>query len=438
METTADLSALLERDTFDTDTYAAAREIAFSNPESLNRFLELLHQLEARAEQDANLAKTTALKIGLCYLPLGRPEEAAAWLEKAPASAERAFHLGRAKFDMRQYNDALRAFEEAAAQGHDRVACDCRRAVTFIVTGRADEARKIIDAMPGATDAADYHYARGRLLDHDGELDATIQAYENAIERNDHHAEAMFHLAFLLDLHGSDERARELYLRCSELPDVHVEALINLAVLHEDRNEFHRASACLRRILRVNPNHARARLYLKDVDAAREMYIDEQQLRAQEKRDAVLDIPVSDFELSVRSRNCLKKMNINTLGDLLNATEAELLAYKNFGETSLTEIQAMLAQKGLALGQNVGGARRTQNPAAPPAAAGAPEVLARSVSTLELSVRSRKCLQRLGINSIGELVQRSEAELLGSRNFGQTSLNEIKEQLTDINLTLRD
>ena len=81
------------------------------------------------------------------------------------------------------------------------------------------------------------------------------------------------------------------------------------------------------------------------------MYYDEDQARRIAKRNAVLDIPVTDFELSVRARNCLKKMNIRTLGDLVRITEAELLAYKNFGETSLKEIKDMLTAKGLRLGQ---------------------------------------------------------------------------------------
>src|SRR5256714_8014046 len=77
--------------------------------------------------------------------------------------------------------------------------------------------------------------------------------------------------------------------------------------------------------------------------------------RRGDRRSQVLDIPITDFELSVRSRNCLKKMNIRSLGDLLRTTEQELLSYKNFGETSLNEIKSLLAQKGLRLGQAVDG-----------------------------------------------------------------------------------
>src|SRR5207302_9180518 len=66
-----------------------------------------------------------------------------------------------------------------------------------------------------------------------------------------------------------------------------------------------------------------------------------------------LEIPVTDFELSVRSRNCLKKMNIRTLGDLTRVTEQQLLSSKNFGETSLSEIKEMMGTKGLRLGQSL-------------------------------------------------------------------------------------
>ena len=151
----------------------------------------------------------------------------------------------------------------------------------------------------------------------------------------------------------------------------------------------------------------------------------------------MLDIPVTDFELSVRSRNCLKKMNIRTLGDLLRTTEQELLSYKNFGETSLNEIKALLAQKGLRLGQAADESKTAVRRTTPVAGNVPPEILGKTVADLELSVRSRKALQRLNINTLGELASRTEDELLGCKNFGQTSLNEIKQQLGTFGMTLR-
>lgn len=64
------------------------------------------------------------------------------------------------------------------------------------------------------------------------------------------------------------------------------------------------------------------------------------------------------------------------------------------------------------------------------------ENLYRSVDELELSVRSANCLKNAGIKLIGELVSRSEAEMLKTQNFGRKSLNEIKDILVDMGLTL--
>jgi DNA-directed RNA polymerase subunit alpha len=62
--------------------------------------------------------------------------------------------------------------------------------------------------------------------------------------------------------------------------------------------------------------------------------------------------------------------------------------------------------------------------------------LYKSVDELELSVRSANCLQNANIRYIGELVQRSEAEMLKTKNFGRKSLNEIKEVLQSMGLSL--
>ncbi|AFE10227.1 DNA-directed RNA polymerase subunit alpha [Corallococcus interemptor] len=64
------------------------------------------------------------------------------------------------------------------------------------------------------------------------------------------------------------------------------------------------------------------------------------------------------------------------------------------------------------------------------------ENLFRSVDELELSVRSANCLQQANIKSIGDLVQRTEAEMLKTKNFGRKSLKEIKEILAEMGLSL--
>src|SRR5213592_4273860 len=88
------------------------------------------------------------------------------------------------------------------------------------------------------------------------------------------------------------------------------------------------------------------------------MHVEEVEDRDALKKKAMLDTPVTDFELSVRARTCLKKMNIRSLGDLLRITEAELMSYKNFGESSLIEIKKMLTAKNMRLGQGLEDAHR--------------------------------------------------------------------------------
>ncbi len=272
-----------------------------------------------------------------------------------------------------------------------------------------------------------------------GQIETAIDRLDEAHELDHENEEVMFKLAYLLDLRGADQRAIEIYEILADRRPVREGVLLNLSILYEDAGMYDHAEECLDRLLSVNPNHARGRLYQKDVDSSLSMMYDEDSEKRTEKRNALLETPVTDFELSVRARNCLKKMNIRTLGDLLKITEAELLGYKNFGETSLDEIRAMLTNKGLRLGQSLEEQQsQARKDLLKTVAANVPEhVLNKNVNELELSVRSRKALQRLGVASVGELATRTEAELLGVKNFGQTSLIEIKQRLTELGLSLR-
>ena len=141
----------------------------------------------------------------------------------------------------------------------------------------------------------------------------------------------------------------------------------------------------------------------------------------------------------MRARTCLKKMNIRTLGDLLRYSEAELMSYKNFGESSLIEIKRMLASKGLKLGQGYDDAHRVARRQVLDRfkGTGQERVLSKPVSDLQLSVRARKALQLLNIQTLGDLASHTEAELMGVKNFGATSLTEVRERLAEHGLGLR-
>src|SRR4051812_48348982 len=163
--------------------------------------------------------------------------------------------------------------------------------------------------------AAEEFYRKGQEAEQQGQHERAVDFYERALNENPDHEGACFRLALLYDRQADDAKAIELYERICTSAPVHLNALLNLAVLYEDNNHYDEAHRCLDAVLRTNPNHTRAKLYMRDVESARSMYYDEDSDGRGDKRNAVLEIPISDFELSVRSRNCLKKMNIRTLGD---------------------------------------------------------------------------------------------------------------------------
>ncbi|MDP6380003.1 MAG: DNA-directed RNA polymerase subunit alpha C-terminal domain-containing protein, partial [Phycisphaerae bacterium] len=231
--------------------------------------------------------------------------------------------------------------------------------------GRTEEAKELLaKAKSDEAGTADYHYQVGLVREAQGEYEQAIDAYEQALQLDATHRKTLFRLAYVYDLRGEESLAIDYYKQCVQHPPVHVGALMNLAVLYEELGDksqllgqadhamelYDVAEAYLRRILAANPNHARARLFMRDIEKSRVMYYDEEKERRADKRNQKLDIPVTDFELSVRSRNCLQKMDVRSLGDLIKCTESDLLSYKNFGETSLAEIKQMLASQNLYLG----------------------------------------------------------------------------------------
>src|SRR5204863_6285242 len=99
----------------------------------------------------------------------------------------------------------------------------------------------------------------------------------------------------------------------------------------------------------------------------------------------------------------------------------------------------MMGAKGLRLGQSLEEGAQNEMRFRPqqPLSEEEQAVLNKPVSDLNLSVRARKCMNRLGINTVGDLANRSADELLESKNFGMTSLTEVREKLRQLNISLR-
>jgi DNA-directed RNA polymerase subunit alpha len=378
------------------------------------------------------------LAAGIGFVILGRSTEAIEKLKNAENCKEKFMYLGFAFRHLQMFDDAIASFDKAGKKRADSLMVAFEKTAAMREAGRFDEATKELKACANFEKvSAEYHFQFGRLADAEGRYDEAIANYKIAIELDPAHHEALFHLAYACDLRGDDEAAIDYYTQITKIAPVYINAVLNLAVLYEDAGEYDKAAECVNTVLKRHPNHKKAILFAKDINSSKVMVYDEEREKRLDRQSRILEIPISDFELSVRSRNCLKKMGILTLGHLLRTTEADLLSYKNFGETSLVEIKKILDSKGLTLGMALEDETAAIGDENGEEDRAKEELLNKSVEDIELSVRARRALVKLGVLTLAELVGKTEAELLGCKNFGVTSLNEIKECLTGYGLSLR-
>ena len=443
-DVSSELAAFFETGEVNPETIERIADLAHATFAARERFGELLTEYQRRVEQ----GQGEAIKLAAGRLILGQFDAAREWFGKTPDGRLRRFYAAKAAIGQRRPEEALAELRQAAQKGWDEFEVDMSAAAIHVHEGRLPTAQQLLDKHAQAgQDRAEWYFLKALIEEHEDRREAAVEDYERALTLDPDHERAMFRCARLYDIQGNDEQAIELYQRLSLQPRAYVNSLINLSVIYEDLGRYDEALECLQRVLKAWPNHARARLFYKDVLSCRQMVVAEAGDEQLEPRNRLLDAAISEFELSVRARNCLKKMNIRTIGDLLRLNEAELTSYKNFGETSLAEIKALLAKRGLRLGQAAEEAAESGAAAAPSVAAPPPTpavnvppgreaLLSKPVIELELSVRARRCLQRLNVVTLGDLIQLTEADLLATRNFGVTSLNEVKGRLAEFGLSL--
>jgi len=430
------------------------KEIVLSNgpfgPQEIGRLMHaiaedfsqyrVLRDSVAELEVREDHTPASAVRLGVCYFLLGRYQAASQTLKSADGGAVAHFYLGKAQAAMEKYADAQNSYSAARKAGYKADDCVLAQAEAKRYAGDSAGAIALLDSLSGAVEqTAEYLYQRGAAVSAMGGNPSEVVAlYTRAVESDPNHPGALFGLAVENDRRGNDDVALDLYERSVNQFPPFIGSLLNLGILYEDRQQYDRAQQCFQRILDSHPNHPRARLFLKDAQASGDMYYDEDAQRHRDRIAQVLNVSVSDFELSVRSRNCLQKMGIQTLGDLARCSEQELLASKNFGETSLVEIRDMLASKGLTLGQYATSKSESVLNFEPEIMSDDEKALLdRPIADLNLSVRARKCMIRLGLNTVGDLVRRTGDDLLECKNFGVTSLNEVREKLTQHGLKLR-
>lgn len=403
------------------------------------QYLSVRKEAEKAIEAVRSGSKTHRdARLAAVHWMLGNNEQAESHAQKDGDNPVALMILGIIAEGAGKLKEALAFYEKAGQKEPSSGPCVLRKLGVMRMLGRHDDVIAAIAKLEREFgDKPNLYYHKGRCLEEMGQYEDSLDAYYKALDIDPEHADTLFHAARLLDLRGNDEEAIRLYKKIGPgAENSFANAFLNLATLYEDNGEYDEAAHCCEMILAHDYNNRRARLMLESIESSLSMYYSPEETKQSEKLEAILRVPVTDFELSVRSRNCLAKMNIRTLGDLVKRTESEMLAYKNFGETSLREIRDMLVSRNLRLGMLREDAA-TRAAYSRSSTRQREEILSKPIDELELSVRSRKCMDRLGIVSIGDLCAKSENDLATAKNFGRVSLNEIKKKLQENNLSLR-
>ncbi|MDP6988110.1 MAG: DNA-directed RNA polymerase subunit alpha C-terminal domain-containing protein [Planctomycetota bacterium] len=419
----------------------AARGTVFRTRRSLDSFGMQIDALGREGEEGR--------RRGLGLWMVGRYEEAVEMLEAHSADDVASFTHANALMSLGRPAEAVGVFQRLSEAYADEPRpragwIEARLEAVLAETGDRDQAAdaaaaSCAEAPESFMASADGLYIQGRISELRRDRETAIDHYSAAREADPTHRRNLFRLAHLCERWGLDEQALEAYEGLAAIQPIDRKVLLNLGCLYEDLGRDQDAATCYDTVVRFDPTDRRARLYLEDARAGMDMYYDEDLERKEDRLNQILRIPITDFELSVRARNCLNKMNILTLGDLVKKTEQELLTYKNFGETSLNEIKEILGSKALRLGmareeavasiESHSGRRYTSGENV--------EAMNRSIAELELSIRARRTVEALGCLTLGDVVQHSEDELLGMPNFGVTSLQELKDKLVEHGLGLK-
>lgn len=432
-----DLDKQLEVETLSREIVAQIKEQVYSsreNREKLDAKIESL-KIDIKKEHDSAKVKDLTLILGISEWIVGNVKEAFELLREVKSRKIGAYYLGKCCQELGDYEQALECFERAKKTDAEEFEIHMDIAETNRMAGNIGDALEIIKRFSQSHgNSPELHYQWGFCLDELGEYQEAFKHYEQSLQIEPNYAKALFRTAFNYDMDGEDEKAIEFYERCTNLCPNHKNAFINLGILYEDKGNYDDAAYCFETVLDAEPTNARALLFLKDAKASISMYYDEEISKKQGKESEVLNIPISDFELSVRSKNCLEKMNIRTLKDLTRITEADLLSFKNFGETSLNEIKAILAQKGLRLGQALESDKETELFSNRKSEKMMGDI--ESISELGLSTRCRNTLSKAGIERVEDLLEITEADL-NQKDVKQEYIDEIKENLSRFGLSLK-
>ncbi len=413
------------------------RDVISTDVKKYEELKEIVNELKTKDDEERTPAE--GVKLGVCQFLIGDYNSAFESLKKGDGGALAHFYFAKIHLANKRYEDAIAEYNTAQKAGYPDGVCALGRAETYREQGDLELSLQELDKLSGPIEqTAEYLYQRAATIDAiGGNIDEVVALYERALTVDKNHPGALFGLARENDRCGNDEEALNLYKRAASQFPTNLGTLVNLGILYEDLERYDLAQQCYQRVLEAYPTNKRARLFLKDSLESHNVRYDDDDIKKSNELNQTLNRSVAEFELSVRSRKTLEEMGVKTIRDLCKHTEADFLAYKNFGDTSLKEIKDLLGRHGLELGSQSPDKQRLDPYDAATLSPEEQQKLLLPVSQLNLSVRARRAMGRLEIQTIGELVSRSADELLDCKNFGITSLKEIREKLQQLGLKLK-
>lgn len=141
--------------------------------------------------------------------------------------------------------------------------------------------------------------------------------------------------------------------------------------------------------------------------------------------ERVLNVGISETSLSMRVKNVLNKIGVNTIEQLVKIPEERLLYIRGFGAGSLQDLRETIYKNGeLRSYEEITGYNALTNP----------EMLNMPLQKSIFPLRVRRAIQRLGIITVGELIKTEDIEFLAIKNFGQTSLLDMKRIIRNYGL----
>ncbi len=380
---------------------------------------------------------------------LGNSLEAVELLEGVKPSREAKVVLGLSHKELGNYHIALDLLEDVYEQVKEQE--DSKGYLLSDLVGcqlqlnRLEEAKELVENEKEAFESnPNIPYLEGFIQELEGRPGDALAKYQDALRMDENHIPTLFRKAVLIDRQADrlmnseqepEEYARSIYEKIMDLTPSYEGPIMNLGILYEDQEEYESAQECYQMVLNEQPDDEIAEMYHGDAKASMNLSFQEEQMRERLDVGRVLNKSLSEFDFPQRIMDAFDQLKVETLGDLIQCSEEQLLACNNFGQYSLDRVKNFLDEHDLSLSQK-NRSKVTLKPGPPPEEVD--DILRKQIEEFDWSARSKRAMKRLSIFTVKDLVEHTEEELLDCRNFGETSLQEVKDTLSELGLSLKD